>query len=344
MQIDDSMAQARTSLPASSRRRVKRLAIGLNLLLMALLLFGFIYYLKPDQIFGILRTANLALLLVSVALSGITTCCISARMWIMLRKQGILIPFGELIGINLGVRFYAFFSPLSSVGTVVRWIRLIPTGQTAEGLAALTANRAFDILLALSMGVLWGLGSLNLRGLNVYAILAYFPVLLLALWLGFKASRSLADWAERSAAQADSRFRKWALRGFAKLSRALSLYRTFSRGELLSLIGAALLGDLVSLVAYFLVARAINLPISFVDLGWIRAILFLVALAPLTLPGGFGIREVSATVLVASLGLGVEAAAAFTILLYARSVITALLGGAVELLFNLRTIRTGFPT
>ncbi len=342
MQLDDPTAHDQAQPAAAPRRRTKRLLIGLNLLLIALLLFGFLYYLKPNEILGILRSANLGLFLVSVALSAITTCCISARMWIMLRKQSIFIPYGELISINLGVRFYAFFSPLSSVGSVMRWIRLIPARQTAEGLAALTANRVFDILLALTMGALWGLGSLNLHGLNAYAILAYFPILFLALWLGFRASRSLADWADQRAGEATSRFKRLALRGTAKVSRSLSLYRTFGARELLALISAALLGDLVSLLAYFLIARAINLPISFVDLGWIRSILFLVALAPLTLPGGFGIREVSAAILVSSLGLGVEAAAAFTLLLYARSVIAALLGGAVEMLFNLRTIRTGF--
>lgn len=344
MQTDSLKDQSTNPERASRQRRVKRLAIGLNLVLIGLLLFGFVYYLDPERILGILRSANLGLFAAAVALNAVTTCCIAARLWIFLRKQQIRVPLGELISINLGVRFYSFFSPISSVGTVMRWIRLVPAGKTAEGLASLTASRVFDVLLALSMGVLWGLSSLNLNGLNLYAILAYFVVLVLVLGLGLRASGPMADWAEQRASSVRSRWAQWVLRGLGKLSRAMGIYRRFTRGELSTLLGAALLGDLVSLLAYYLVARAINLPIAFVDLGWIRAVLLLVALTPLTLPGGFGIREVSAAVLVAALGLGVESGAAFSILLYARSVITALLGGIVELIFNLRTIRTGFST
>lgn len=344
MQTPNPDLQSSAPERATRQKRIKRLAVGLNLVLIGLLLFGFIYYLDPNRIIGILKSADLTLFAASVALNAFTTCCIAARLWIFLRKQDIRVPFGELVSINLGVRFYSFFSPISSVGTVMRWIRLIPADKTAEGLAGLTASRVFDILLALSMGMLWGLSSLNLGGLNLYAILAYFVVLVMVVGLGLRASGPMADWANQRAAVERSRWGQWAMRGLGKLSRALGIYRRFTRGELLTLLGTALLGDLVSLLAYYLVARAINLPIAFVDLGWIRAILLLVAIAPLTLPGGFGIREVSAAVLVAALGLGVESGAAFSILLYVRSVITALLGGAVELLFNLRTIRTGFST
>jgi uncharacterized protein (TIRG00374 family) len=342
VEIDGSRGRPSPGPLNTSRDRLKRLIIGVNVILVLALVAGFLYYADPRSLLGILKTVSLPWFLLAVASNAFTTVFVSMRLWIMIRKQGILIPLFELVRVNLGVRFYSFFSPISSVGTVMRWIRLIPADKSAGGLAALAANRVFDVLLALSMGVLWALSSINLHNMNALVIVAYLVLLLLALWVILRAGDPIAAWADRLAGSPTSRMKAWVFRNLGKVFHALALYRSFTRAELLTLLGAALVGELVSLLAYVLIGWSVNLPISFVDLGWIRAILLLVALTPITLPGGFGIREVSAIALVTALGVSVEQAAAFSILLYLRSVFMALVGGLVEVLFNMRTIRTGF--
>ena len=314
----------------------KKLGAALNLLLMLALLIVFFRYTGFDGIIQVLRTVSLPWFTLAVVISMLQNVFSSVRFWILMRKQDIAIPLLNLIFINIGVRFYAFFSPVSSIGSLLRFQRLIPAGKIAGGLAAFGANRVFEILFLFSMGVFWGLTSVNQDILNPTAFILYLLALMLALWLAFRFSDLVTVWAEKKQAIAASRILAWIYRATGKLFRSFGIYRTFSVPEVLTLLGIALLGDLVSLFGFALVALSLHIPISFVDLGWIRALMLLAAFTPITLPGGFGMREVSAVVLMTSLGIGAVQAAAFSLLLYARSVFTALFGGLVELVFNLK--------
>ncbi len=308
----------------------------LNLILILALLFGFFYYVSLDGILEVLANTYLPWFLLAVVIHISWSFFNSVRLWIMLRKQGILIPLLQLIGINVRVRFYSFFSPISSVGSLIRFQRMIPVEKVAEGLAAFGANRVFEILMALSMGVFWGLNTINQDFFDPSAFIIYLLALMLALRLAFEVSDLVINWAERKQIDSSSKTLVWVYRALGKLFRSLSIYRTFSFTEILTLLGIALLGDLISLLGYALIALSLHIPISFVDLGWIRSLMLLAAFTPITLPGGFGMREVSAIVLITSLGIGAEQAAAFSLLLYARSLFTALLGGVMELVFNVK--------
>jgi uncharacterized protein (TIRG00374 family) len=328
----------------TSKSRLKRIAIGLNLVLIVLLIAGFAYYGNLEAMLSILGAADWRWFVLAVAVGLFSSFVTSTRLWLLIRKQEIRIALGELFAINLGVRFYSFFSPFSSVGTIMRWIRLVPAGQAAGGFAALAANRFFEVVVPLSMGALWALSSVSLDILSPWVILIYLLGLLLVVWAALRSSgdlsRRIAQVRERSSSQVIGT----ALRALEKLLASLERYRTLSGREVMGLIGLALAGDIIGLLGHVLIARSIDLPIAFTDIGWIRAIMLLVAMAPFTLPGGFGLREVSTIVLVTALGVDVGHATAYSILLYSRMVVTALVGGAVELLFNLRTFRAGFTT
>jgi uncharacterized protein (TIRG00374 family) len=328
----------------TSKTRLKRIAIGLNLVLIVLLVAGFAYYGDPEAMLSILGTADWRWFALAVAVGLLSSFVTSTRLWLLIRKQEIKIALGELFAINLGVRFYSFFSPFSSVGTIMRWIRLVPTGQSAGGFAALAANRFFEILVPLSMGAFWALGSVSLDILSPWAILVYLVGLLLAVWAALRFSGDFTRQIAQAREQTSSRVIGTVLRALETLLASLERYRTLSGREVVALIGLALAGDIIGLLGHVLIARSIDLPIAFMDIGWIRAIMLLVAMAPFTLPGGFGLREVSTIVLVTALGVDVGHATAYSILLYSRMLITALVGGAVELLFNLRTFRAGFTS
>jgi len=316
---------------------LKKLGAVLNLLLILALLFVFFHYSSFDGIMKVLRTTSLSWFALAFAISLLQNIFSSIRFWLLLRKQAISISLSKLIGINIGVRFYSFFSPISSVGSILRFQRLISAEKIAEGLAAFGANRVFEILFLFSMGVFWGLTSINRDVLNPFAFIVYLLALILALWFAFKFSDFITAWTERKQENASSKIWLWIYRVIGKFFRSFSIYRTFSFNEVLTLLGIALLGDLFSLLGFALVALSLHIPISLVDMGWIRALMLLAAFTPITLPGGFGMREVSAVVLMTSLGISAELSAAFSLLLYARSVFTALFGGVVELVFNVRT-------
>lgn len=325
-----------------AKRRLRRLAVAANLILIIILLAGFAYFGNPAQMLSILRGTDWPWFAAALIIGLFSSFVTSTRLWMLLRTQRIMIALRELFAINLGVRFYSFFSPFSSVGSIMRWIRLVPTSQSAEGLAALAANRFFEILVPLSMGAFWAFSSLSFDFLNPWVVMAYLIALIGGVWVLLRFSGNAQAHLANAQLHTSNRFHKLALRAAERLLDSLRKYRRLTGREAAALIGLSLLGDIIGLLGHILVARAIDLPIAFTDIGWIRAIMLLVAMAPITLPGGFGLREVSTIVLVSALGVDVEHATAYSILLYTRLLIIALLGGVVELAVNLRTFRAGF--
>jgi hypothetical protein len=213
----------------------------------------------------------------------------------------------------------------------MRWQRLSTGGKGAEGLVAIAANRVLDIIVAIAVGLFWGISALNQEMINLPVLLVYLTLFLVSLWLALKVSAPVSAWAVRKSEAGGNR---WVAKGFrlvAKLFASLEIYRTFTGPELLLLTFTAVIGELVTLLAFVLIALSVHISISVVDLGWMRSLLFLAALTPFTLTGGFGLREVSTVIIMAGLGIPADQAAAFSLLVYARSMVVSLLGGTVEL-------------
>ena len=300
-------------------------------LLIVGLLVGFFYYVPIANIAETLKTVDVFPLLWTLLISLLATYVSSIELWVLTRKQGISHSVFQLFMLNMGIRFYSFFSPVSSLGTLIRWQKLSNGGKGAEGLMAIAANRVLDIIVAIAVGLFWGISALNHDMLNLPALLIYLAVFLAALWIALKISAPMSAWAAR---QAEASPNRWAGRGFrlvAKLFASLDTYRSFTVSEILLLTFTAILGEMVTLLAFVLIALSVHISISVVDLGWMRSLLFLAALTPFTMTGGFGLREVSTVVIMAGLGIPAEQAAAFSLLVYARSVVVSLVGGLLEL-------------
>lgn len=309
----------------------KKIWNALKLLLILVLLGGFFYYVPLGKILKTLETVDLPPLLWTLLISLLATYISSIELWVLTRKQGIAHSVFQLFLLNLSIRFYSFFSPVSSLGTLIRWQKLSNGGKGAEGLMAIAANRVLDIIVAIAVGLFWGISALNQDMLNLPALLGYLAAFLASLWIGLSVSAPIAAWATR---RADASRNRWVARGFrltSKLFTSLQMYRSFTWPEILTLAFTAILGELVTLLAFVLIAMSVHISITVVDLGWMRSLLFLAALTPFTLTGGFGLREVSTVVIMAGLGIPADQAAAFSLLVYARSVVVSLFGGLLEL-------------
>lgn len=304
---------------------------SLKLILILAMLAGFFYYVPLSRILGVMKTVDLMPLLWTLAISVVAVYVASIQLWVLARKQGIAISVHKLFALNLGVRFYSFISPLSTIGSLLRWQRLAVDGKAAEGFVAVAANRVLDIIVAVAVGLFWAITALNHETVNVPLIAAYLAVFLFFLWYLMRISISASVWAERQADVTPNRFVARGFRLLARLFLALAMYRSFSITDLFILTFTAVISQLITLLAYVLIALALHVSISVVDLGWMRALLFLASLAPFTMAGGFGVREVSAVVLMSGMGIAADQAAAFSLLIYARSLAVSLIGGMLEL-------------
>ena len=295
------------------------------------LLVGFFVYVPFQKVFDAIEDALPSYFWISILIALPSIYLDSIQLWILISRQGIHIPLIKLFEINWVIHFYSFFSPVSTIGSAMRWYKLSGEGKSAEALTALAVNRLFDTFIAVAFGIFWVVGSLEHSLISPAA----FVVLLLIIFVAWLiATRFSPPVLNSIRAISDSRFPtlKKAANFLEKLSTALKVYSKFSPLELLALVMVGLSGEVLNLLAYFLLIRSLNIPIPFTELGWMRSIFFLASIIPLTLVGGLGLREVSVVVLMSAFGIQADLAAAYAFLLYVRSVIVSLAGGALELI------------
>lgn len=106
--------------------------------------------------------------------------------------------------------------------------------------------------------------------------------------------------------------------------------RTLPVKTLAEVATLALVGQVMGVVSYGLVALALDLHLSWVAIGWIRTLTMLASMLPVSV-GGLGVREVVWVLLLAPLGIVAVDALAFSLLIFGSTVlVVAILGGVLE--------------
>jgi hypothetical protein len=231
----------------------------------------------------------------------------------------------EALGINLSTVFYGLFLP---GGTATSWaVRLLrlPGARQQPGLAltVIASDRAFATVAGALIGVAADLS------LHVPATPA-LPVTL-ALVAGVAAAggwgllspslpQKLAQW----------RGLRWLARIPAGVTRAV---RPRVRPKLSTVIAATMLSVAVhglGILAWWVLARALGLDLSLLEVAWVRSAALVVGLLPLTV-GGLGLREGTTVALLAFLGGAPADALSLSLLAFTVTVLgVGRVGGVAE--------------
>lgn len=295
------------------------------------LLFSFFYFVPIPDIFRALRSANLVYFLVSIILTIPISYLSALTLLILTRKQQIHYSLWELLRMNLVIRFYSFFSPASIVGSGMRWYQLSKDGNAAGALSAIAVDRALDILIAALLGLFWFLTGVQSDAFNPVALLLLFVILVIGWFALTHWSPGASNWLAQKSQQTHLSWTRNLLQFSSHLFQSLSVYASLSAVELTILLGAGILSELINLLIQVFLALSLHIPMSLADLGWMRSLFFLASLAPFTLAGGFGLREVTTVLVISAFGIPPELAGAYSLLSYARTALVSSLGGIFEL-------------
>lgn len=295
------------------------------------LFVAFAFYIPLDRIFLAIQSSNFWFFLIALLLGFPSTFLTSWSTHVLASQQGIKVSLRDFFLFNLAIKFYSFFSPTSMVSTAMRWHKLSAGRKSAEALSAISFSRLFSIMATAGLGLFW-LGARENQVSTSVALFIGLFVLVVAGWvliarLSPGVARKLDALVERPQVPLLHRLLKFLARYFHAMAH-------YARMPLFLLVRVALmhLGDnVLGLGAHILLAQALNIPLSLYDLGWLRAISFLAALVPFARAGGFGLREVSLIIILASLDVSPDLAAAYALLIYARGVIFSLMCGLLEL-------------
>lgn len=284
----------------------------------------------------VMRTARPEWFAAGLAAMAVWRVLSGYQMMLLMRQVGSPLGAKAIIEINLIAGFYELFLPARLAGGAVRFARFSgPNRAWVPVLAAMAFNRFVDTLTLLVLGLgFWaaaprvpahGALGLGMAGLLAALLAFHGEVKHGVIWSLMKRWPA----ARRGWDRVPDRVKAAVDRTAGALIRSYKQYR-LAHAPMLTTGGLSAARHLLGIVAYVWLARAISIELTWLDVGWVRTVLVLVMMLPVSI-AGFGLREGSLVVLLAPLGVPAPEAVAFSLLIFALSVIFGLLGGLLEL-------------
>jgi uncharacterized protein (TIRG00374 family) len=313
-------------------------------LLVLLVLFAAIFWMVPlKDVVQAIRAADPALLAVGMGLGFVSMFLSAVELEPLTRNQGIRHNFGRILLINLSVKFYTQFMPTTLVGSGIRWYRLAqPGGKVAESLAALAFFRALETFLTLAIGLgFWLMSGKRGFQVNVFWLVALIITLILGWVLITRYSLPIYRWfTSRATRIVEKPWIRPVVRYLEKFLGAVSTYAEIPALDLLLAVSAGIASAFTAIFSGTVLARSIGIEISFVDMGWIQAVILFATQLPFAVAGGLGIREVTLIAILSTFGVSAELALALSFLLLLRGFLLGLVGGIIEAIELFHTKRS----
>lgn len=238
----------------------------------------------------------------------------------------------DLFRINLISTFYSLIVPGAIVGGGAGWYKLYKAqGKGVEAWALLIYFRFINTLTLVAVGVVGMWFDARLHSTRMRAAIIGLAILigLLSLPLFFPAvTRAL----EKLWIPLWSRFRSpiWIAEKGRAIWQALLTFQSTGGRTIAQVLGLSLLSHALGIFNFWLYASAVHIHLSFFVLGWIRTLVSLLQLLPVSV-AGLGVREASVVLILPKYGVPAEQALSFSLVIFAMFVFTGLVGGVFEL-------------
>jgi uncharacterized protein (TIRG00374 family) len=329
-----------TTLKAQRARSVVKLAFVISL-------FVILFWLVPiEQVLQALLNADPTLLVVGMLFGFISTALTAVEMRPLAKNQGLQHGVLSILAINLAVKFYNQFLPTSLVGSGIRWYRLSqPGNKIAESLATLAFFRMLETFLMITIGLgFYLLSDQTIFQLSINWLIIMILGIVVAWILITRYSLPMYRWfTSRITPHLPGYVRPFTKR-VEKFFTAVSTFADIPALDLLMAVLAGVMSALAGIASGTILAQSLDITISFVEMGWVLALVQLLTQLPFAAAGGLGIREVTIVALLTTLGVNADLALALSLLLLVRGILIAISGGVVEAVWVLRHDRPLLPS
>jgi hypothetical protein len=308
----------------------KLLVLLLRLAVAATLTALLISYVSPSKIVLVLRAANIWLVLAFIPLLLLSMWLAGLQLKILTDCHGMNIGLMRIISINMSTEFYNLFLPGFISGGAIRWYQLSRgNNMRAQALAVIVMNRLLNLFFLLLLGILGWL----IEG--KYAATPFVPglfaVCLLALTASFLAfSNQWFAGVVRRRLLDNAGVRPFIREKLSKLIDAANDYRQIPLSGRLQLGIYAICLHLVILSSTYLFCLALYITVPFSALVWIRTIVTMAIMLPLTI-SGFGIREGGWIYFLGLYDVAPADAYVLSLLTFLRNLFQAVIGFAIEI-------------
>jgi len=325
-----------TTATAQRTRSAVKLAIVLGL-------FVILFWVVPiEKVFQALLNADPALLVAGMFLGFVSTALTAVEIRPLAKNQGLQHGVLSILAINLSVKFYNQFLPTSLVGSGIRWYRLSqPGNKVAQSLAALAFFRMLETFLTITIGLgFYLLSDQMIFQINIGWLVIMILGIILAWILITRYSLPLYRWFTSRITPHLPTFARPVTKRVEKFFMAVSAFAGMPALDLLLAVLAGVASSFSGIASGAILAQSLGMSISFVEMGWVLALVTLLTQLPFLAASGLGVREVTLVALLAAMGASADLALALSLLLLVRGVLIAMAGGVVEVIWVLRHGRT----
>jgi len=316
----------RVRRPTQARSAVVKIALKLLRIAVAGFLLYFIFTkIGLSTIIETMGSANLAVLVPALLATILVQLVAAYRLKLLIYAQGLDLQTSQVLEVNLAARFYGLFLPGGILTTtLLRAFKFTQNrSQFARVVTALFADR---VLVTLALGFLGFLFCLPAQpdGLWLLAFVATFTACLIPTYGLFIRPFSFESGRVMRLLQ------RLPAKLWTKLSDAFQRSRLGGRKLLVTSLALSVAAHLICTISYWLIAQSLDVPLSLLMIGCIRAGMMLATLLPITI-AGVGVREVAAIILLQYYGVEPDTAIAFSMFVFAITVFgIGLLGGLTE--------------
>lgn len=329
--MSDVVRQAHEAAQSHGAVRKSRLMWVLRLVVGVAILYYIFTFIPFADVLAAIASAKSSFLALAFLVLVAERFTAALRVRILTDRVGMSLSVFKIWEINTLATFYGMFLPGELAGGAVRWYKMSqPNKKRAEAAAVITFGRLIDTIMLLLLGmVFWFADPPPFANPAIAAVFfAILGGLLLALWLSL--SRRAMSLLLRPVQANAERLGMRSLYGILeKVLESVRRYRHLSAREVAALGGLTLLRHLLSLLILFFFALALEIEIGFVNLGWIRSLVNVVTLIPISF-SGLGIREGSLVLLLEPYGVPGTSAVALSFLTFITHIVVASAGGLLE--------------
>jgi uncharacterized protein (TIRG00374 family) len=284
------------------------------------------------QVMRALASADGPTVAASVVLLIVSRTLAAWRTKLLARQQGLVLSTWQAFEINAASMFYGLFLPGTLGGGAVRWYKLARKGgRPSQVITVILLDRTIDTIGLAAVGLAcWLFGTRTPHHPLVGAALLAVLMVLGACCLPATGQRLcglvLAGLARRNGSWLPARLRGMLgdLAVSAERSRAIA-GRPFA-----AMVGLSAASHFVGLASFWVLFLTLGLRVGFLDAGWVRSAVTLLAMLPITV-AGLGVREGGHVLLLVPLGVSSGQAVAVSWLRFLTGLCAALLGGVLEL-------------
>lgn len=309
--------------------KIYKIFFVVSRLFIAVFILYFIFSNIPiTEVISITKSSRLDYILISLVLYITVLLFTAYRLKTIAYNQNISITIFQAAEINLSKIFYGLLLPGGSLtGGTIRFYKLFGKDRnTAGSLATISLDGVISIIaLCLVAVFIWLLHMPPNSGVIVSILLLILTACISLILLLFKGKRTvLFD------IISDLINKTFFPDKLKRLVTSLSQYKNLNLRCFTTIFAVSIATQLLGILVYYFFARSLGIDITLVAIGWVRGVVVIATMLPITL-SGIGVREGVFLYMLNQYGVASEQSLALSFLVFVFIVlISASIYGIIE--------------